>query len=138
LRFSLGIVYLWFGALKLIPGLSPAEEIARKTFAVLTLGLVPQGLDMVLLALLECAIGFNFLRGKHPRITLGLMAFQMVGAMAPLIFFPGEVFRVFPIAPTLEGQYILKNLVLIGAAMVLAATVRGGSVVAEPQPQTKT
>lgn len=65
------------------------------------------------------------------------MAFQMIGAMAPLVLYPQEVFRVFPIAPTLEGQYILKNLVLIGAAMVLAATVRGGRVVAEPQPQTR-
>jgi hypothetical protein len=65
------------------------------------------------------------------------MAFQMVGAMAPLVLFSGEVFRVFPVAPTLEGQYILKNLVLVGAAMVLAATVRGGCVVAEPQAQRK-
>lgn len=137
LRWSLGTVYLWFGALKLIPGLSPAQEIASETFAALTFGLVPTGLDMVLLALLECAIGFNFLSGKHPRLTLGLMAFQMVGAMAPLILFPKEVFRIFPIAPTLEGQYILKNLVLISAAMVLAATVRGGRVVAEPQPRPR-
>jgi hypothetical protein len=128
LRLSLGVVYLWFGALKLFPGLSPAQEIARRTIAILSFGLVPHGLDMLLLALLECAIGFNFLWGKYPRITLGLMTFQMIGAMAPLVLFPQEVFRVFPIAPTLEGQYILKNLVLLSAAMVLATTVRGGRV----------
>jgi hypothetical protein len=50
----------------------------------------------------------------------------------PLFLFPGETFSVFPYAPTLEGQYIIKNIVLIGAAMVVGATVRGGRLVPEP------
>lgn len=54
----------------------------------------------------------------------------MAGALMPLILFPGETFTRFPIAPTLEGQYIIKNIVLIGAAMVVGSTVRGGGFVA--------
>jgi hypothetical protein len=53
----------------------------------------------------------------------------MLGAMLPLFLFPGETFTVFPVAPTLEGQYIIKNLVVISAAIVVGATVRGGKLV---------
>jgi hypothetical protein len=56
----------------------------------------------------------------------------MIGALSPLVLFPGTVFDRFLVAPTLEGQYIIKNLVLIGAALVIAATVQGGRFVAEP------
>ena len=57
----------------------------------------------------------------------------MAGTMLPLLFFPAEVFTVFPYAPTLEGQYIVKNVVLISAAVVIGATVRGGRLAAEPE-----
>ena len=53
--------------------------------------------------------------------------------ITPLFLFPSETFSRFPIAPTLEGQYIIKNVVLIGAAMVIGATVRGGRIVPEPR-----
>ena len=69
------------------------------------------------------------------RATLFLLALQMVGTLTPLVLFPGEVFTHVPYAPTLEGQYIIKNAVLISAAIVLGATVRGGGLVAE-QGQT--
>ena len=70
-------------------------------------------------------------QGLHRRACL-LLAVQMAGTFTPLVLFPSETWTVFPIAPTLEGQYIIKNLVLIGAAMVVGATVRGGRMVAEP------
>jgi hypothetical protein len=81
---------------------------------------------------LECAIGIGFLSGKFMRVTLMLMTFQMGGALAPLVLFPEAIFTSGVYAPTLEGQYIIKNVVLIGAALVLGATVRGGCIVAEP------
>jgi hypothetical protein len=65
--------------------------------------------------------------------TLLLLAFQMVGAASPLLLFPGEVFNAFPYAPTLEGQYIIKNIVLVSAGLVIGATVRGGGLIANPQ-----
>ncbi len=64
-------------------------------------------------------------------LSLLLLALQMAGTITPLFLFPDETFSRFPIAPTLEGQYIIKNIVLIGAAMVIGATVRGGRLVPE-------
>ena len=126
LRVTLGIVFFWFGILKFFPGLSPAQTLAIKTIDLLTLGFLPAGAGIVLLAALECAIGVGLISGKFMRLTLLLLAFQMVGAASPLLLFPGEVFTQFPYAPTLEGQYIIKNLVLVSAGIVIGATVRGG------------
>jgi uncharacterized membrane protein YphA (DoxX/SURF4 family) len=104
LRVALGGVFLWFGALKYYPGLSPAQTLALGTIDALTFGLVPAGVSLVLLATLECAIGLGLISGRFMRLTLLLLAFQMVGAASPLFLFPGEVFTQFPYAPTLEGQ----------------------------------
>ena len=132
LRVGLGVVFLWFGVLKFFPGLSPAEDLALHTIAILTFGLIPAGVSIVLLATLECVIGLGFLTGRYIRLTLFLMAFQMIGALSPLVLFPGEVFQHVLYAPTLEGQYIIKNLVLIGAGLVIGSTMRGGRIVADP------
>ncbi|MGH2587381.1 MAG: hypothetical protein ACRDJE_20895, partial [Dehalococcoidia bacterium] len=68
-------------------------------------------------------------------VAIALLALQMVGTFLPLVFLPGVTFQPggVPYAPTLEGQYIIKNLVLIGGALVIGATVRGGRLVANPQ-----
>ncbi len=130
LRVALGVVFLWFGVLKFFPGLSPAQTLAVKTIDLLTFGLIPAGASLVLLAALECAIGLGLISGKLMRLTLLMLAFQMVGAASPLLLFPGEVFNAFPYAPTLEGQYIIKNVVLVSAGLVIGATVRGGGLTA--------
>ena len=132
LRISLGIVFLWFGALKLVPGLSPAEDLAARTIEQLSLGLVPPDVALPVLAAWEVLIGLGLLAGRFLRATLLLLALQMLGTLTPLLLFPAETFTVFPIAPTLEGQYIIKNVVLVTAAMVVGATVRGGQLTAEP------
>ncbi|MDQ3639253.1 MAG: DoxX family protein [Actinomycetota bacterium] len=133
LRVALGVVFFWFGALKFFPNLSPAQTLAVDTIDVLTFGLLPGGVSLVLLATLECAIGLGLISGRFMRPTLLLLAFQMVGAASPLLLFPGEVFTAFPYAPTLEGQYIIKNIVLVSAGLVIGATVRGGGLTAHPQ-----
>ena len=133
LRISLGIVYLWFGVLKFFPGLSPAADLATGTIERLTFGLIPAGSALLLLAVWETLIGLGLIFGLWMRVTLLLLFLQMVGTITPVIFFPQEVFNVLPYAPTLEGQYIIKNLVIISAAIVLGATVRGGVIVADPQ-----
>jgi uncharacterized membrane protein YkgB len=132
LRIGMGIVFLWFGGLKFFPGLSPATDLAVRTIDVLTFGLIPGNTSLILLATLETVIGVGFLSGRYMRLTLGLLVLQMAGTLTPLAFFPGEAFMVFPYAPTLEGQYIIKNLVLIGAGLVIGSTVRGGQIVPEP------
>ena len=134
LRIALGIVFVWFGVLKFFPNLSPAETLAARTIQQLTFGIVPPSVSLPVLAVWESIIGIGLIVNRGMRVILLLLAVHMVGTFTPLLFFPEETFQVFPIVPTLEGQYIIKNLVLIAAAMVVGATVRGGRLVAEPTP----
>ena len=132
-RWSLGLVFLWFGAIKFVPGLSPADGLATRTIETLTLGLVEPWLSRPTLAAWECLIGLGLLSGVWLRATLLLLALQMLGTLTPLAIFPGETWSRFPVAPTLEGQYIIKNVVLVAAALVVGATVRGGGMIASPR-----
>ena len=133
LRVSLGLVFFWFGVLKFFPGLSPAQELATRTIGLLTFGLVPAQTAIILLAIWECLIGLGLIFGLFMRVTLLLLFVQMVGTVTPVFLFPDEVFVAPPYAPTLEGQYIIKNLVLISAGLVIGATVRGGFLISEPE-----
>jgi|SRR5687768_393217 len=132
LRFALGIVFFWFGVLKSFPGLSPAEMLAGRTIEALTLGTIPTAVALPILAVWEMAIGLGLFIGRWMRATLLLLFVQMLGTITPLFLFPAETFSTFPFVPTLEGQYIIKNVVLVSAAIVLGATVRGGELVPEP------
>ncbi|MFL7838753.1 MAG: hypothetical protein ACK2UR_07710 [Candidatus Promineifilaceae bacterium] len=127
LRISIGIVYIWFGALKLIPGASPAEPLIRDTLYFL-----PLNLFIPFLAMWEIVIGLGFITGKYMRLIILLMFLQVIGAVSPIILNPEAVFVRFPFVLTLEGQYIIKNVVLIAAAIVVGATVRGGRLSNEP------
>lgn len=133
LRISLGLIFFWFGVLKFFPGLSPAQGLATKTINVLSFGIISPDVSILILAMWECLIGIGLIGGLFLRGTLLLLFVQMFGTVTPVFLFPAEVFSHIPYAPTLEGQYIIKNLVLISAGIVIGATVRGGSVVADPQ-----
>jgi uncharacterized membrane protein YphA (DoxX/SURF4 family) len=128
LRIGLGIVFFWFGALKLAPGLSPAEDLVRNTIYF-----VDPDLFLPILAIWEMLIGLGLIFGIFMRLTLLLLFLQMPGTALPLLLLPQVTWTVFPIGLTLEGQYIIKNLVLIGAGLVLGGTVRGGRL--EPEPE---
>jgi uncharacterized membrane protein YphA (DoxX/SURF4 family) len=132
LRISLGIVFFWFGALKFFPSLSPAEDLAARTIDILTFGLMPASVSVLILAAWECLIGLGLIFGVFMRATLFLLWLQMLGTITPIFFFPHEVFAHIPYAPTLEGQYIIKNIVLVSAGIVIGATVRGGRLEANP------
>lgn len=133
LRISLGIIFFWFGFLKFFPGLSPADQIATVTIKELTFGLIAPSVSIIILAVWETLIGLGLIFGKYLRGTLFLLFTQMMGTLTPLILFPAVTFTQFPYAPTLEGQYIIKNLILISAGLVVGATVRGGRIVEERQ-----
>ncbi|MBR9990327.1 MAG: DoxX family membrane protein [Gemmatimonadetes bacterium] len=120
LRLALGLVFVWFGALKFVPGLSPAEDLVRATVPFL-----PGEFFLPFLGLWEVAIGLGFLTGRALRLTILLLFLQMPGTLAPVVLLPERVFTIFPYGLTLEGQYIVKNMVLIAAALVIGATVRG-------------
>ena len=127
-RISIGIVFIWFGFLKFFPGLSPAQELAIRTITLLSFGLIPDFIIINGLALWEVLIGIGLISGKFMRETLLLLFLQMAGTFAPIFLFPNEVFTHFPYAPTLEGQYIIKNLVLVAAGIVLGGKLRKDSV----------
>jgi uncharacterized membrane protein YkgB len=133
LRLALGLVFLWFGALKFVPGLSPATDLAGRTVETLTLGAVPARHGMAILALWESLIGIGLLLGRFLRATLAMLFVQMPGTMLPLVMFPEATFVHVPYSLTLEGQYIIKNVVLVAAAIVVGATVRGGRLVSAPR-----
>ena len=124
LRICLGIIFLWFGVLKFFKGLSPAEDLVRNTVYFFN-----PDLFIPVLALWESLIGLGLITGKYMRLTLLLLFLQMPGTALPLIILPEKVWTVFPYGLTLEGQYIIKNLVLISAGLVLGATVRGGKLI---------
>ena len=132
LRISMGIVFVWFGALKLIPGMSPAEPLIRATITFL-----PMDLFLPFLAVWEMAIGLGFITGKFQRVTIILLLMQMGGAMSPLVLAPDRLWEVVPFQWTLEGQYVFKDIILIAAALVIAATVRGGGLVSDPSSLAK-
>jgi uncharacterized membrane protein YkgB len=136
LRLALGIVFFWFGVLKFFPGASPAEALAGKTIETLTFGAIPESTALMILAVWESAIGIGLFVGRWMRVVLLLLFVQMLGTITPLFLFPTETWTTFPIAPTLEGQYIIKNIVLVSAAIVLGATVRGGELSPEPVAAT--
>ncbi len=138
LRLSLGGVFFWFGILKFFPNLSPAEALATRTLDTLTLGYLAPHLALPLLALWETAIGLGLLLGVCPFVTLALLFLHMGGTLTPLFLFPHEVFAHIPYAPTLEAQYILKNLVFISAGCVLGASRRGGATSVPPGHEAAT
>ena len=132
LRISIGLIFVWFGVLKFWPGLSPADQLATETIDLLSFGLVTENLARVLLAILEVAIGMGLITGMFIRFTLLLLVGQMLGAVTPLFLFP-EVTWSQLLVPTLEGQYILKNIVVVSAALTIGATVRGGRLIDDPE-----
>ncbi len=126
MRVGLGVIFLWFGALKFFPGLSPAEELVRNTVYF-----VDPDLFIPVLATWEVLIGIGLIAGRFMRITLLLLFLQMPGTALPILVLPDVVWTSFPFALTLEGQYIIKNLVLVSAGLVIGATVRGGGLTNE-------
>jgi uncharacterized membrane protein YkgB len=129
LRISLGLVFLAFGVLKFFPGLSPAQELAGRTVEILTFGLVRDQLAVLMVATLETTIGLLLVTGRWLRLGIALLIIAMAGILSPLVLLPDELFRGRIYAPTLEGQYVLKDVVLLSAALVIAARVLGARMV---------
>ena len=125
LRISIGIVFFWYGLQKFFPGVSSAEELAAKTIEVMTFGIVTQAFSMPLLAVWEVFLGITFVTGRMMRIAVPLLFLQMAGTFMPLFLFPSETFETIIFVPTLVGQYIFKNIIIITGAMVVGARNMG-------------
>ena len=126
LRYAIGLVFIWFGALKLVPGLSPAEDLVKATVYV-----VDAEVFFPILAVWEILIGVLLLIRPAVRGALLLLALQMPGTFLPFVVLPEVCVSTWPLTSpldlfglTMEGQYIVKNLVLIAAGLVVGGTVR--------------
>lgn len=113
------MMYFHFGLLKFFPDLSPAEMLAEYTVGRLTGYSMDARTLLVVLATLECAIGAGLMTKLFPKVVFGLLNFHIIGTFMPLFMVPEICFKYFPIAPTLEGQYIIKNLPLFASAWIL-------------------
>ena len=120
MRISFAVIFFWFGILKPFH-YSAAEGLLKATVAWLPFG-SPDGWLMVI-GWWEVVIGITFLFKATTRIAIGLLFLQMVGTFMPLVFLPEVTFQDGNyLMPTLEGQYIIKNLMIISAALVVGGT----------------
>ncbi|MCP4190095.1 MAG: DoxX family membrane protein [Planctomycetaceae bacterium] len=140
LRLALGVVFFHFGFLKFFPDLSPAEMLGSQTIIRLTGNAVDAHSAMFCLAVLECTIGLGFLFNVCLRFVSLLFFFHMIGTFTPLFVLPELAFKIGPLAPTFEGQYILKNVVFVAAGWTVLLpyclparrSVEGKSVSSQP------
>ena len=118
LRVAVAVVFIWFGALKVFD-VSPAADLVSRTVYFF-----PPETFVPILGVWEVVIGICLLYRPLIRVGIFLLFLQLPGTFLPVILLPEVVFRTFPYALTVEGQYIAKNLVIIGAALVIGGTVR--------------
>jgi len=122
LRYSLSIVFIWFGLLKVI-GLSPVQELVSRTVYWF-----PPKIFVPILGMWEILIGYGLLFGVLLRWTLLLFELLLIGTFSVLIFMPHIAFQNGnPFLLTMEGEFIIKNLVLITAGIVIGGTIKGKS-----------
>ena len=119
LRVSIGIIYIWFGGLKFFPSVSPAEDLAKETIRLLTFGLIKPDLSLLLLALWETIAGALMVVGKYQKWVIRILLIHMFCTFVPLFLLPGLSFTAVPFVLTLVGQYIIKNIVIVSALLVL-------------------
>ncbi len=114
-RIALGFIYFHFGFLKFFPDLSPAELLASQTVMRLSSGVLDANTALDCLAMMECCLGVALIFNVWMRFAAVLFLFHMLGTFAPLFVLPELTFKIAPLAPTMEGQYILKNIVFVAA-----------------------
>lgn len=131
LRISIAIVFLWFGFLKYFDATAAADEIAIQTISKITFGLLTKEISLPFLATLEFIIGIGLLFKLATKYIIPLLYFQMAGAILPLFLFPNETWSSF-FVPTLLGQYIIKNFIIVSAAIVVSVVAKGGKLITDP------
>lgn len=117
-RGSLFLIFFWFGALKVIDA-SPAQPLVTDLLKH-TLPFIEPHTFMVAFGVFEMLIGILFLFHNLERFVVTALAVHMFTTFMPLILLP-EVTWSRPFVPTLEGQYILKNVVIIALAARMVA-----------------
>lgn len=119
LSVSIALIYFWFGILKFFPDLSPAESIAIKTIDVITFQLISPQASYIILAILEISIGVGLLLFPRKKIVVWTAIIHMLCTFVPLFAFPELSFTKAPYGFTILGQYIMKNIIIIMALLLL-------------------
>ena len=132
LRLSVGVVFIWFGALKVFDVTPVAGLVADTVYWVDPDWFVP------FLGAFEIVVGVGLIAGRALRVVLGLFTLQMAGTFLVLIVQPDVAFRDGnPLLLTVEGEFVVKNLVLLAAGMVVGATVRRRDAMTPDQPSIR-
>ncbi len=119
-RFSLFVVFFWFGILKVL-GTSPANPLVTSLLEE-TMQFIGAGEFIFIFGIFEMIIGLSFLWPRLIRISIALLAFHMITTFMPLVLLPQMAWQKI-LVPTLEGQYIIKNLVIIATAMAIGSHI---------------
>ncbi len=119
-RIPIFIIFFWFGFLKIVD-LSPAQELVQDT--VYWMPFLSAEMWTYVIGFWEVLIGVFFLFKKTTLIAMLLLLIQMSGTFLPLVILPEITFQDSnPFLPTLEGQYIIKNIIIITAALIIGRT----------------
>lgn len=119
LQISIGVVYLWFGFLKFFPNVSPAEGLAGDTIHQLTFGALSKQTSLTLLATWEVGVGLFLIMRKYFAVAFWFVMVHMAFTFTPLILLPNVSFTSAPYGLTLVGQYIIKNIIVVSALLVI-------------------
>ena len=115
LRVALGLIFLWFGVLKLFDS-SPVVEILKHTYSFLPLKPFAAALGAW-----EVLVGVGLLVKRALRCTLALVCLHLAGTFTALLLGPGLFFHHGnPLWLTVEGEFVMKNMVLVAAGLVIA------------------
>jgi uncharacterized membrane protein YkgB len=120
-RLALFVVYFWFGALKLV-GVSPAGPLVSALW-LKTIPFIPLDKFIILFASYEMLIGILFLIPRLERLAITLLLLHVSTTVLPLVLLPDIVWQMF-LVPSLEGQYIIKNIVVVALALSIGASLR--------------
>jgi len=133
LRISLAVVFIWFGALKVF-GVSPVVDLVASTvYWVDPDWFVPA------LGVVEVLVGAGLAARFGLRLVLLVLALQMLGTFLVFVLLPELTFQDGnPLQLTIEGEFVLKNLVLLASAMVVGASIDSPEVlVVDQEPATR-
>jgi uncharacterized membrane protein YphA (DoxX/SURF4 family) len=133
LRICMGVVILVFGFAKYFPGVSPAQDLVLAVNRILTFGLMPDKVTLILFATVESLLGLSLITGWGLRVTIYPLALWALAILSPLALLTAQLFSGPHHAPSLLGQYVFKDIILLASVLVIAARVRMREAVPAPR-----
>lgn len=130
-RFAIFLVYFWFGALKVFD-LSPASPMVLELLAR-TMPFFPPDKFLIFFGLFEALVGILFLIPRFTKLAILLLFGHMFTTIMPLFIMPNYTWDSF-LVPTMEGQYIIKNILIISLAVVLGSKLKLSETVGGTRP----